>query len=346
MRISEIRFYFSSIELTPRQKDLGAAPMLVTHKEELTPHEVIRAWKKRTDANDAPTFDLGEKKNRRGEEIHRKLLVVRVHDLPEDEVVYFHIWKVSTEIADTMILNINELDLANIAVQRIKELAGLNDMQGAITHCVCAYDYRKGVLAWRDMEGISKREIEYIFSHETDRKAQLINLQDMNSDRDFDLLNVENISLDLEVLDMNVILDRLVDTKDGIPEAAAKLREMSTSINSGRVKVTFFAEKGRTEKYLRKDVLQQNVPFWQKVLGQMNAGRRPRDSKKGRLRAEGIMPDKGGVDVYESRVIDLFEGLLIKKVEYQDGITLKDIFINYEQSCYTAVKQARRVYEP
>lgn len=339
----EVRFFFSEIRVLI-QDDQGTERLLVTPSENRNFIDVVNNWKQSLVLGQVPVYSLPERKqNRRGEKVYRKILIPHIEN-HQDEIFIFHIWKVTSDIGDTLIVNTDDTgERVIVEAQSIRDLVKLSESRGAVTHSVCAYDIKNNILCWRDIEGVSRREIENLFRQELDRKVELVLLNDPNVEEDFDRINIDQLNLDILISDWDSAVTALDLKDDDRPLAAQKLKEAAQEFGGYRLKLTLYAEKGKTAERLRKDVIDKSRPTLLAALARMNIGRLGR--RRGRLSVEGPMPSDKQYNIFENRVIDLFEGILIRKEEYIEGSSIEELFKNINLATIKAVHSGRRVYE-
>lgn len=235
----------------------------------------------------------------------------RVVDFPVSQTIIFDFWKIHYDLDDRKIFD----DSAR-KVDHLKDLISLRDTQGALIEGICAYDYKMDVFIWRDIQGISKSDIENFLYNLIGRKVTITNLYDANSDSDFALMDVESINIDVETADVNATARALSNNAGGRSKIAERLASIAETSNAGRIQFKLYADSKNSKSYLNREVLSSEIVGIRKLLALANSARKRRDFR-GKFRAEGRIKNTNPaiIEPYEHRVIDLFKGLLIKKVQ-------------------------------
>lgn len=245
----------------------------------------------------------------------RAVFVPRIADYTESGVIIFDFWKVHYDLDDRKIF-----DEAVRKVDRLKDLLTLRETQGALIECACAYDYSTSTIIWRDIDGVSKSDLEFFLFRILKRKVKINYLYDTRSDADFALIDLESLSLDVETANSDAIARALTSSPLGRAGIAGKLADIIEESDAGRIQFKLLADRGKTANFLRKETLQQDIGTLREFLALANVNRK-QSNYRGRLRAEGRIPNRFTAieGAYENRVIDLFQGLLIKKLEIDES---------------------------
>lgn len=287
-------------------------------------------------------FKLPDRKRHGSDKLDRRAVFIpRVIDYIQEGVILFDFWKIHYDLDDRKIF---DEDVRK--VDSLKDLLTLKDTQGALLEMTCAYDYTSKTLIWRDINGVSKTDIEFCLFNILGRKVKIIHIHDSHVDSDFAALDLESLNIDVETKNVDSLAQIVTQSSIGRNGIAGKLADIAAGSDAGRIQFKLMSDKSKTSTFLRKEVLQEDIGVIRQFLALANSGRR-RSNYQGRFRAEGRLNNRFSAinDKYENRVIDLFQGLLIRKLEIDESSDPSDQQKNIDDAMIRFVSMGREALD-
>jgi hypothetical protein len=267
-----------------------------------------------------PEFD---KKILGSRESNKTLTTYRLTKISIEDIFTFHFLKINGDPNELI------LDLKSGYSTRISdEISGIGADKGILKHLSCAYDYKKGILAWQSANSPTIEDFRYFVETICDTKIRFLPVKDPRADEFFRLMSPERLEVEISLPSAQAALS-LVNLDPN--EKISKYQELMNDFDATKLSVTLSMNQNDGKKSLNKNLIQDETNLLRKLI-EFSSGKR-------KMNVIGEVNDNG---VIEKKMIDLIDGLMLFPWEIGEFSDIIKLWEYKEVNSINAINQMRK----